>query len=165
MSIYLQKSRLTVTDNCNDAPSTSSQLGHVLDQNSTRTTLQSCLECLDRLNDKIISVYSEMVEIRTRITVLLDNVQSEATVMDSGRRDSSPYLQAMFDYEHQNIAIFAPDEANAMLPLPSTLDPYGLLQPLAYGRFSDQEYGPSESVQVMGSLLEDAGRMISQRPP
>ncbi|KAG2066370.1 hypothetical protein BDR04DRAFT_1106801 [Suillus decipiens] len=103
------------------------------------TTLQSCLECLDRLNDKIISVYGEMVEIRTRITEL---------------------LQGMLDYEHQNIATFAPDEANATLPLLSMLDPSGLSQPLAYSRLSDQEYGPLNPVKVMGSLLEDAGSMI-----
>ncbi|KAG1853495.1 hypothetical protein DFJ58DRAFT_728249 [Suillus subalutaceus] len=123
------------------------------------TTLQSCLEWLDRHHDKIISVYRETLEIRTRITKLRDSVQSEATVMDSA---SSTYPQAIF-YEPQNIATVAPDEPNVMLPLLSMPDLFGLPQPLAYGRLPDQEYGPLEYAGVMGSLPEDTNPMICQR--
>jgi hypothetical protein len=143
----------------------SSQLGHVPDQDSMKTNLQSCLECLDRHNDKIISVYREMLEIRACITKLLDSVQSEATVMDSGTRDSNVYLQAIFDNEYQNIATVAPHEPNTTLPLFTTLDFVGLPQPPAYDRLSDQEYGPLRSVGVMGSMQEDTNPMICQRSP
>jgi len=144
-------------------PSTSSSpLGHVPDQNSMRTTLQSYLECLDRHNDKIISVYREMLEIRTRITELLDSIQSEATVMDSGTRDSSAHLQVTFDDEHQKIA---PDEPNTMLPLSTMCNLFDLPQPLAQSRFLYQEYSPLESVGVMGSMQEDTDPTICQRPP
>ncbi|KAG1884637.1 hypothetical protein F4604DRAFT_1676749 [Suillus subluteus] len=135
----------------------SSQLGQVPDRNSMRTTLQSCLECIDRHNDEMISVYREMLEICTLIMELLDSIQSEATLMDSSIRDSGTYL---FDDEHQNTAIVAPDEPNAMLPLLTTFD--GLPQPLTHGRFLDQEYGPLESVGVMGSQPEDTDPIICQ---
>jgi hypothetical protein len=105
-----------------------------------------------------------MLEIRTRITELLDNVQSEATMMDSATRDSSAYLQAMFDDEPQNIAAPAPDEPNAMsLPL-TTFDVFGLPQPLSNSKLSEQEYGSLEPVGVMGSLSNDTDSMIYQCP-
>jgi hypothetical protein len=146
-------------------PSTSSsQLGHIPDRNIMKTTLKSCLECLDRHNDKIISVYREMLEIRTHITELLDNIQSEATVMDSATRDGSTYLQAIFGDEAQNIVAPAPDEPNAMSPLLTTLHIFGLPQPLSEGKLSEQEYGSLEPVGVMRSLSKDADPMIYQRP-
>lgn len=124
-------------------PSTSSsQLGHVPNKNSTKTTLQSHLECLDRLKHKMTSVCREMLEIHTRIIE----------------------LQAMCDYEHQNIARVAHDEPNAMLPLLTALNLSGLSQPLAHGRLSGQEYGPLESVEGMRSLPEDTDAMTCQRP-
>ncbi|KAG2363079.1 hypothetical protein BDR07DRAFT_1405180 [Suillus spraguei] len=106
------------------------------------TTLLSCLECLDRLNDKIMSVGKEIQEIRTCITELLSSVQSEAAVMDSGTIDGTTYLQTIFD-----------DEPNTRL---ATLS--GLPQP-------DQEYGPLESVEVIESLPEDTDAMICQYSP
>ncbi|KAG2041289.1 hypothetical protein BDR03DRAFT_1007138 [Suillus americanus] len=145
-------------------PSSSSRLGHVADRNSMKATLQSCLECLDRHNDRLIRIYGEVLEIRTRITELLESIQSEATVMDSGTRDSSAYLQAIFDGGPQNIAMVAPDEPNTISPLLTTLDIFGLPQSLTNG-LSDQEYGPLESVGVMGSLPEDTDPMICQRLP
>ncbi|KAG1884665.1 hypothetical protein F4604DRAFT_1952307 [Suillus subluteus] len=129
-----------------------------------KATLQSCLECLDRHNDRLIRVYGEVLEIRTRITELLEIVQSEATVTDSGTRDSSAYLQAIFADEPQNIATVAPDEPNTISPLLTTLDIFGLPQPLTNG-LSDQERGPLESVGVMGWLPEDTDPMTYQRIP
>jgi hypothetical protein len=127
-----------------------------------KTNLQSCLECLDRHNDKMISVYREMLEIRTRITELLDNVQSEATVVESDTRDSNAHLQAVFDDKHQHTATVAP---NAILPLLPTLDLLGLPQPLAlHGRLSDLNRDPLEFGMV-GSLPEDIDPIIYQRSP
>jgi hypothetical protein len=126
-------------------------------------TLKSYLECLDRHSDKMISVCREMSEIYARITELLDSVQSEAIVMNSGTRarDSSAHFQTI--YEYQNIATVVPDEPNAMLPLLTTPNLFGLPQQLAYGRLPVQEYGPLESAGVMGSLPEDTDPMICQR--
>ncbi|KAG2128805.1 hypothetical protein BD769DRAFT_1667407 [Suillus cothurnatus] len=105
-----------------------------------------------------------MLEIRTHITELLDNIQSEATVMDSATRDGSTYLQAIFSDEAQNIAAPAPDEPNAMSPLLTTLHIFGLPQPLSEGKLSEQEYGSLEPAGVMRSLSKDADPMICQRP-
>lgn len=79
-----------------------------------------------------------MLEIRTRITELLENVQSEATVVESGTRDSSAPLQAIID---QDIATVAPNE-----------------------KLPDQEHGLFE-FGVVASLPEDADPMICQRSP
>ncbi|KAG2066379.1 hypothetical protein BDR04DRAFT_1234022 [Suillus decipiens] len=99
---------------------------------------------------------------RTRVMECLENIQLEATMMDSAPRGSSAHLQTMFDDENQNIATVAPDELNTILPLSTTLDLSGLSRPLAHGRLSDQKYGLLESVGVMGSLLEDTGPTIRQ---
>jgi len=147
-------------------PSTSSsQLGHVSDRNVMKTILQSCLKCLDRHNDKIINISSEMLEIRTCFMELLDNVQAEATVIDSATGDYSAYLQETFSDEPQNIATVAPDEPNAMSPPLTVLDVLDLPQPLANDGLLDQGYGSSRSVGVMGSLPEDTNPMIFQRSP
>ncbi|KAG2066375.1 hypothetical protein BDR04DRAFT_1121221 [Suillus decipiens] len=153
----LQKSGSTVA--VNPSSTSSSQLGHVPDLTAMRTTLQLCLECLDRLNDKIMSVCEEMLEIRTCITELLSSVQPEAILMDSGTMDSSAYLQTTFHDEHQNIATIAPDELDLLL---TTLS--GLLQPPTHSGLLDQEYGPLESVEVMKPLREDTDAIICQRP-
>jgi hypothetical protein len=101
-----------------------------------------------------------MSEIHARITELLDSVQSEAIVMNSGTRarDSSAHYQTI--YEYQNIATVVQDEPNAMLPLLTTPNLFGLPQQLAYGRLPVQGYGPLESAGVMGSLPEDTDPMI-----
>ncbi|KAG2126519.1 hypothetical protein DEU56DRAFT_959513 [Suillus clintonianus] len=131
----------------------SSQLGHTPDQDSTRSTLQSCLECLDRHNDRLNIVYKEIIEIRTLITELLAGVQSEVTVTESGTLDDSAYLRAIVGDDPKTIAPFALDELDDISPL----------LPLAlHGQFSDQGYGPLESVGDMGSLLEDADPPFSQ---
>ncbi|KAG2126518.1 hypothetical protein DEU56DRAFT_822267 [Suillus clintonianus] len=113
----------------------SSQLGHTPDQDSIRSSLKSCLECLDRHNDKIIRVYREIIDIRTRITALLREI-----VVD----------------EPQAIVAVVLDRFNAMLPLLSTpLDLLPLPQPPAlHGRLSDEECGPSESAGGIGLLPE-----------
>ncbi|KAG2743311.1 hypothetical protein P692DRAFT_20838967 [Suillus brevipes Sb2] len=132
-----------------------------------KATLQSCLECLDRHNDKIISVYREMLELRTRIMELLDSVQSEATVMDSGgTRDGNAYLQENFDNEPRNIVGVALDDPNTIFPPLPTFDPFGSPQPLVfYGGFSDQEHGPIEFVGIKEPLPEDTDLMICQSSP
>lgn len=71
--------------------------------------------------------------------------------------DSDAHLRAMFDHEHEEIAT---DELTAMLPLLTALNLSGLPQPLAHGRFSDQEHGPLGYVQFMGLLPENTGPMI-----
>jgi hypothetical protein len=110
----------------------------------------------------MINVYRETLEIRTRITELLDNVKSEATAVESGTRDSSAYLQVVFDDKTQNIATVAP---NDILPLLPALDLLGLSQPPAlHGRLSDQKHGLLQ-FGVASSLPEDADPMISQRSP
>ncbi|KAG2363072.1 hypothetical protein BDR07DRAFT_1609050 [Suillus spraguei] len=131
----------------------SSQSGRVPNPNFMRTNLQLCLEYLDRLID-----CRETMKIRALITEVLGTIP---IVMDFGTRDNDDHLQAMFDHEHQDIAT---DELNAMLPLVTALNLSGLPQPLAHGRFSDQEYGPLEYVEAMGLLPKDTNPMIYQHP-
>jgi hypothetical protein len=110
----------------------------------------------------MISIYREMLEIRARITELLDDVHQEVTLVKSGTGESSAYLQAIFDDKPQNIATVAP---NAILPLWPTLNLLGLPQPPApHGRLSDQKHGLLE-IGIVGSLPEDVDPMICQRSP
>jgi hypothetical protein len=108
-----------------------------------------------------------MLELRTRIMELLDSVQSEATVMDSGgTRDDNAYLQEMFDNEPRNIVGVALDDPNTIFPSLPALDFFGSPQPLVFhGGFSDQEHGPIASVGIMEPLPEDTDLIICQRSP
>ncbi|KAG0701424.1 hypothetical protein DFH29DRAFT_927219 [Suillus ampliporus] len=81
MSMHLHKSTLT------NLPSASfSRLGQAPDQDSMRSTLQSCLECLDRHNDRMVDIYREVMDIRSHITELLASCQPEVTMGDEGAR-------------------------------------------------------------------------------
>ncbi|KAG1749437.1 hypothetical protein EDB19DRAFT_1904538 [Suillus lakei] len=136
----------------------SSQLWRAPDQESMRSTLQSCLECLDRHNNQMIGIYREILEIRTHITELLGMCQPEAAARDSGAWDNSVDLQAIIDDGPQPIASVAPNELNDFSPLHSLL-----AEPQAFrGHLSDLEYDPLESVGNTGSMTEGAKPPICQ---
>ncbi|KAG0701089.1 hypothetical protein DFH29DRAFT_1080326 [Suillus ampliporus] len=165
MSVYLQKSKSTLTT----SPTTlSSRSGHVADQGSMKSILQSCLESLDRLHDGKDYVHKEILrleilEIRTRITELLSSCQSDVTMENSGTWDSSIDLRAIVDDEPQIISTVALDKLNAISLLLTPSDTFLLPQPPAlHGQLSDREYGPLESVEVTGSLPEGADRSVDQ---
>ncbi|KAG0701418.1 hypothetical protein DFH29DRAFT_1000277 [Suillus ampliporus] len=140
----------------------SSSIGHAPDQDSMRSTLQSCLECLDKHNDRIICIYREILEIRTRITGLLASCQPEVAVGDLVW-NNSVNLQVIVDEGPQAIAPVACDERDA-ISLSLTLPEHFLLPqpPVLHGQLSDQEYRPLESVGVTGSLSEGADPLIGQ---
>ncbi|KAG1815827.1 hypothetical protein EV424DRAFT_1627792 [Suillus variegatus] len=122
----------------------SSRLGNVPDQDSTRSSLRSCLECLDRVHDRMDCVYKEFLEIRTRITELLVTGQSEiTTVGGEGTLDSDMDSQAIVNDEPQTIVPLAFNELNAVLPLLTPQEFSVLAEPPAFqGQFSDLKYGP-----------------------
>ncbi|KAG0701423.1 hypothetical protein DFH29DRAFT_569368 [Suillus ampliporus] len=157
--MYSQRSRSTLTI---PPPTSSSSIGHAPDQDSMRSTLQSCLECLDKHNDRIICVYREILEIRTRITELLASCQPEVAVGDSVWNDSVDF-QVIVDEGLQAIAPVACDELDA-ISLSLTLPELFLLPqpPVLHGQLSDQEYRPLESVGVTGSLSEGADSLVGQ---
>lgn len=72
----------------------SSRLGQVPDRDSMRLILQSCLGRLDRLDRR---VHEEIEEVRSVFRNLLDNCQSDVTMEDSGRCDSTVDFQAGLD--------------------------------------------------------------------
>ncbi|KAG1851795.1 hypothetical protein C8R48DRAFT_676382 [Suillus tomentosus] len=122
----------------------SSRLGNVPDQDSTRSSLKSCLECLDRVHDRMDCVYKEFLEIRARITELLITVQSEiTTVGGEGTLDSDMDSRAIVNDEPQIIVPLAFNELNAVLPLLTPQEFSVLAEPPAFqGQFSDLKYGP-----------------------
>ncbi|KAG2096353.1 uncharacterized protein F5147DRAFT_763570 [Suillus discolor] len=126
----------------------SSRLGNVPDQDLTRTrsSLQSCLECLDRVHDRMDCVYKEFLEIRTRITELLVTGQSEITTVEGdGTLDSSVDFQAIVSGEPQTVVPLAFDELNAVSPSLTPPELSVSAEPLAFqGQFSDLKYGPLE---------------------
>ncbi|KAG1719588.1 uncharacterized protein EDB91DRAFT_1288260 [Suillus paluster] len=99
------------------------------DQDSMRSTLQSCLECLDGHNDRMVGLYREILEIRTRITELLARCPSEVTVGDPGAGNSTVDLQAILDDEPQTVVPDTLDEPNAIMLL-STLPDFSFLLPV-----------------------------------
>ncbi|KAG1799275.1 uncharacterized protein HD556DRAFT_1534489 [Suillus plorans] len=122
----------------------SSWLGDVPDQDSTRSSLQSCLGCLDRVHDRMDCVYKEFLEIRTRITELLVTSQSEiTTVGGEGTLNSDMYSQAIVNDEPQTIVPLAFDELNAVSSSLTPPEFSVLAEPLVFqGQFSDLKYGP-----------------------
>ncbi|KAG0701093.1 hypothetical protein DFH29DRAFT_585166 [Suillus ampliporus] len=127
----------------------SSRLGQAPERDSM--SLQSCIECLDRLHDKIDRVYKEMLELRTRITELA-SWQSGVAVVDSGTWNSSGDLQTFVDDEH-----------NAIPPLLTPPDLSRLPEPLGcYGQPSDLEYGPLEYLGVNITLPEGVDSLVDQ---
>jgi hypothetical protein len=108
------------------------------DQDSTRSTLQSFLEFLDRHHHN--SAYKEIA--RICVEGMLVSCQSEdATVVD-GACDSITHLQPIFGDEPQTIAPIVLNELHAAHPSSTTLST--LSQQLAFqqlqGQFLDQEY-------------------------
>ncbi|KAG1722329.1 uncharacterized protein EDB91DRAFT_214341 [Suillus paluster] len=78
-----------------------SRLGQAPDQDSMGSTLQSCLESLDRLHDRIDCVCNEMLWLRARIAVV--SCQLGVTVGDQGTCHSSADMQTIFDDEPQMV--------------------------------------------------------------
>ncbi|KAJ8581052.1 hypothetical protein M405DRAFT_643389 [Rhizopogon salebrosus TDB-379] len=71
-------------------------IGHVpSDRDSTRSTLQSFLQFLDRhyYHDGVNSAYKEII--RVCITAMLTSCQSEAAMMDENTRNSSTDIQGI----------------------------------------------------------------------
>ncbi|KAG1778298.1 hypothetical protein EV702DRAFT_1095450 [Suillus placidus] len=135
----------------------SSRLGRAPDQDSMRSSLQSCLECLDRVHDRLDCVYKEILEIRIRITELLATYQSEITMADEGALNSSIDLQAIVDDKPQIIVPLALDELNASSPSLTPPELSVLAEPLAFrGQLSDLEYGP---LGFTSTLPEGVGRV------
>lgn len=132
-----------------------------------KAILQSCRECLDRLDGMIDCVHketlkTEIIEVRARFTELLASCQSHAqvTIGDPGGLDSSVDIFPIGNDEPQTIMPVALDNLDT-IPLSTPLDRSLLLQPLALcGQFSDNEYGPSLGlVGVAGSLPEPGGQL------
>lgn len=134
-----------------------------------KAILQSCRECLDRLDGMIDCVHKEtlrmeIIEVHARFTELLASCQSYAqvTIGDLGGLDSSVDIFSIGNDEPQTIMPVALNNLNTT-PLLTPLDRSLLLQPLALcGQFSDNEYSPSLGfVRVVGSLPEP-GSQLSQ---
>ncbi|KAG1728717.1 uncharacterized protein EDB91DRAFT_1313361 [Suillus paluster] len=154
MSTYLES---TLT---NPASMSSLRLRQAPGQDSTTSTLHSCLESLVRLHDRIDCVRNEMLELQARIAELT-SCQSGVAVGDSGVCNDSANMQIIFDDEPQTIAL---DQLNAVSPLSTLLDLFLLSQPALHGQFMEQEYGPLGSVGVTGSLSEHANPPVGQLP-
>jgi uncharacterized C2H2 Zn-finger protein len=125
------------------------------DQESTTSTLQSCLGLLDRHCDRLQNTYKEILEIRTCIAEILANLdsQSEVAMENVGARDSS--IDLIFSDGPPTIAPVTLD-ANSFLSIPPTLSL--LSQPLVFshGQPSAQEHRSlsQSSVGVIGTLPE-----------
>ncbi|KAG0708563.1 hypothetical protein DFH29DRAFT_993985 [Suillus ampliporus] len=135
-----------------------STLGNApIDQDST---LQLCLELLDRHCDRLNSAYKEILDIRIRITEILTSCQSEVVTGNVGAWDSSIDLQAFFGDEPQTITPIALNKLDAISLLPLPPDLSLLSQPLPFqhlqGQLSDQEYGPpsQERTEITNALSE-----------
>ncbi|KAG2139081.1 uncharacterized protein EDB93DRAFT_1164035 [Suillus bovinus] len=122
----------------------SSTSGHASDQDSMRSGLQSCLEHLDRVHDRMNCVYQEVLEIRAQITGLLRTCQSEITMGDEGMLDSSMGLQAIVENEPQTIVPIAQDGLHAVSPsLITPVLPISAEQSAFQNQPLNLEYGPS----------------------
>lgn len=75
----------------------SSQSWQVPNQQPTGLVLQSCLQCLDRLDSLERHMHEEIQEIRSRFRNTLDSYQSNATMADSDGCDSIVDSQAELD--------------------------------------------------------------------
>jgi hypothetical protein len=103
-------------------------------------------------------VYTEILEIRARITELLVTCQSDISMGDEGALDSSADFQAVVDDEPQTIMPFAldgvPPSLTPQLPI--------LEEPQAFrGQLSGLEYGPS---RFASTLPEGAHLPIGDLP-
>ncbi|KAG2066365.1 hypothetical protein BDR04DRAFT_1121212 [Suillus decipiens] len=144
-------------------PASFLQSGHAPEQGSMRAILQSCLECLDKLNGTIDHVHEEslrleIMEVHAHFTELL--AQSQITVDDSSRQDSSVDIQEIGRDGTQTIIPLALVEPGAIALFFTPPDHFYLLQPLAvHGQFLDEEYDPLGSVRVMGLPPEPGGQL------
>ncbi|KAG2139129.1 uncharacterized protein EDB93DRAFT_1330347 [Suillus bovinus] len=109
-----------------------------------RPGLQSCLEQLDRVHDKIDRVCNEFLEIRTRITELLVTCQSDVIMGDDSTLDSNVDFQAIIKDGPQTILPLALDEPDAVSPSVNPPELSILAEsPAFFGQLSDlePEYG------------------------
>ncbi|KAG1897342.1 uncharacterized protein F5891DRAFT_1192045 [Suillus fuscotomentosus] len=75
----------------------SSQSWQVPNQQPTGLVLQSCLQCLDRLDSLERRMHEEIQDMRSRFRNILDNYQSNVTMTDSDGCDSIVESQAGLD--------------------------------------------------------------------
>jgi hypothetical protein len=115
----------------------SSRPGQAPDQHSTRQALQSCVEHLNRLDRRM---HEEIQEIRSMFMDLLDDYQSDITMEDSGRCDSTVDSQVVFD------------SPNAIPPFVSSHDYCLVPQPAPH----------RTSLGITGSLSEGTGSCTSR---
>ncbi|KAG1842303.1 hypothetical protein C8R48DRAFT_737816 [Suillus tomentosus] len=141
MSLYLQSTQLPSSSRSGPAP----------DQDSLRSSLQSCLEYIDRVHDRLDHdrldcVCKEMLEIRIRLTELLvTQCQAEIIMRDEGTSDNGIDFQAIIDdSEPQTIVPLATlDELNAVSPSLTPSDLPVLAESQTFqGQPSTLEYGP-----------------------
>lgn len=109
---------------------------------STRSTLQSFLERLDKHIETVIRIHREMLEFHARIAELLTNCEPEVTAGDREPQDSTVDLQAVINDEQLTFV-------NKPLPF--------------YGRLSDLEFDHTKPVGVTSTLQESVD-LVSQPP-
>ncbi|KAG1800488.1 hypothetical protein EV424DRAFT_1545725 [Suillus variegatus] len=117
-----------------------SRLGPVTDQDSMRSSLQSRLEHLYRVYDRVDCVYKEIQELRAELVIC----QSHVAMEDESTLDNSVDFQAMiYDSDPQTIMPLALDELNAVSPSLTPPDLFVLAESQAFqGQPSNLEYGP-----------------------
>ncbi|KAG1799302.1 uncharacterized protein HD556DRAFT_1346792 [Suillus plorans] len=145
MSLFqLQRPKSSLTAPQLTSPS---RLGPAPDQDSLRSSLQSCLEYLDRVHDRLDGVCKEMLELRARFTELLvTQWQSEITMRDEGTLNNGIDFQAIID-DSEPQTIIVPlatlDELNAVSPSLTPPDLPVLAESQAFqGQPLTLEYGP-----------------------
>jgi hypothetical protein len=141
-------------------------LGHAPgDQDSTRSTLQSFLEFLDRHHHN--SAYKEII--RICVEGMLVSCLSEAATVVDGACDSITHLQPIFDDEPQTIAPIVPNELHAAHPSSTTLPT--LSQQLGFqqlqGQLLDREYDAlsKKSVGAPSALPKGVDPLFSPLSP
>ncbi|KAG1835337.1 hypothetical protein DFJ58DRAFT_847460 [Suillus subalutaceus] len=145
----------------------SSQLGQALDQHSMRLVLQSCLERLDMLDRQ---VHEEIQEIRS-LLMDLDNYQSDITMEDLGRCDSTVNSQAELDGLNA-IPPFASSHDRCFMPQPAFhRTSFDVTGPLLEGEASPQGdfavYAafPLNTYRVRAGLLPHSARSSADYGP
>jgi len=130
-----------------------------------RSTLQSCLELLNRQHDRLNSAYKEILEIRIRITEILASCQSEVAMGSEDAWDSTAHLQVILGDEPHTVAPVVFNERDVISVSSSPLDHSLFPQSLAFhGQLSDQDYGPFSrgSDEVTSILPEGADPPVDQ---
>jgi hypothetical protein len=93
----------------------SSRPGQTPDQHSTRLVLQSCLERLNRLDNRM---HETIQEFRSFLMNLLDNYQSDITMEDSGGCDRTVDSQVVLDSPNA-IPPFVFSHGHCLVPQPA----------------------------------------------